>query len=394
MEASSRFSFLLQRLRNNLATPEEMKEFANLLDDPAIDPELRRIWESISPNAHLFDETSSEKLFAAIRNNKPRETPQPAIRRRPRILLPAMAASLLLAAFLFWINRSSPPPVNTSIVEAAPASKTVIKPGGNKAVLILDDGSSITLDSNQQGSIAIQGSTKVSNRNGRISYDQGDKNGQSTAISYNTLKTPKGGQYQLELSDGTKLWMNAASSLRYPIAFSENERTVELQGEAYFEVAKDAKRPFRVMVDGMQVEVLGTHFNIMAYKDEKKTKTTLLEGAVRVSDGRSIQRLLPGQQAQSSTESDIQVLDGVDLEEVVAWKNGYFQFNRSGLDVLMRQIERWYDVDVKYEGKIAERQFGGKISRASNIADVLKILELSKVSFRIQGKQIIVTNKN
>ena len=211
--------------------------------------------------------------------------------------------------------------------------------------------------------------------------------------TYNTLSTPRGGQYMLTLEDGTKVWLNAASSIKYPSAFSAGERTVELTGEAYFEVAKDAGRPFAVKVNGMAVNVLGTHFNVMAYGNEEATAVTLLEGAVNVTKDKDKVSLRPGQQALLKTGGALKVINNVNLEETVAWKNGYFQLDHTKLAVLMRQVERWYNVDVVYEGKIPNRQFGGKIYRNSDIKDVIKILEVSKVYSRTEGDKIIILDK-
>jgi ferric-dicitrate binding protein FerR (iron transport regulator) len=208
---------------------------------------------------------------------------------------------------------------------------------------------------------------------------------------YNTISTPKGGQYQVTLSDGSKVWLNAASSLRFPATFSGKERKVELTGEGYFEVAHNKKMPFHVTVNDLDVEVLGTHFNINAYADESAIKTTLLEGSVKVVKGNETKIIEPGEQASVTTsEDEINVKQQVDLEQVVAWKNGIFQFERADIESVMRQISRWYDIDVDYHGRVSEH-FGGTISRDVNISDVLKMLEMTGgVNFKIDGKKVIV----
>jgi ferric-dicitrate binding protein FerR (iron transport regulator) len=237
----------------------------------------------------------------------------------------------------------------------------------------------------------VQGNTKVIHKDGQIVYD--DENMSKNALLYNAITTPKGRQYQLTLADGSKVWLNAASSIRYPTAFPGNERVVEITGEAYFEITPDRIKPFRVFVKGMEVQVLGTHFNINSYDDEATIKTTLLEGSVKVKMNNNTRLLLPGQQAQISSnagDGDIKVVKDIDLAVVMAWKNGYFSFDKTDLGAVMRQISRWYIVDIIYTGKIPDRKFGGEISRNNNLSEVLKILEESKVKFRIEGAKIFV----
>jgi hypothetical protein len=264
-----------------------------------------------------------------------------------------------------------------------------IAPGSNKAILRLADGTEILLDSAHDGTLAQQGVVKIIKlNNGQLAYNP--QKGKSEEILYNTITTPKGGQYQLVLADGTKVWLNAASSLRFPAAFAGKERIVELNGEGYFEVAKNASMPFHVRVHDMDVQVLGTHFNINAYTDETAMRTTLLEGSVQVSQGEQTQLLTPGQQAAASQNGQIQLADGVDVEEVMAWKNGMFQFQGADLETILRQAARWYDIDVEYKQRISDR-FSGQISKNVNLSQLLKILELTgKVHFEIEGRKIIV----
>ena len=208
------------------------------------------------------------------------------------------------------------------------------------------------------------------------------------AVAYNTLTTPRGGQYHLTLSDGTSVWLNAASSIKYPIAFTGNERRVEITGEVYFEVEHNAAKPFRVICNGQTVEDLGTHFNINAYNDENAVKTTLLEGSVNVSAAGKNKMLKPGEQAQLQ-HGNIRIAD-VDVNKVAAWKNGLFQFNDDNIRDIMRQLGRWYDVDIKYEGNLPDWEFSGAIPRNANLSQVLDILSFVKVHFRIDGKTIVV----
>ena len=269
-------------------------------------------------------------------------------------------------------------------------SGNTITPGGNKAVLTLADGSKIVLDSAHNGQLAQQGNAKVVNQDGHVTYHAGGKDGE---IVYNTMATPRGGQYQLVLPDGTKVWLNAASSIKYPTTFAGKERKVTLTGEAYFEVAK-RNNPFIVSIqspsgDG-EVEVLGTHFNVNAYGDEEMVKTTLLEGSVKLVRNNKSILLRPGQQAGYGNNDGPELLKDADMEEAVAWKNGVFLFNEAGIETVMRQVERWYDIEVSYAGKIPAGHFSGTVNRNANITQVLKILELSDVHFRIEGRKIIV----
>lgn len=261
-------------------------------------------------------------------------------------------------------------------------------PGANRATLTLDDGSIIQLDDVKNGTVAVQGGVKVQkNDDGKIVYTAAQN--LAAAELFNIIKTPRGGQFQLDLPDGSKVWLNASSSLRFPVLFAGKERTVELNGEAYFEVAKKTGQPFKVKINGMEVNVLGTHFNVMGYQDEDVTKTTLLEGAVKIiSNGRE-NFLKPGQQAAISLLQNIQV-NNVNTEEAVAWKNNLFSFNHSNIQSVMRQVARWYDVDVQYNGTV-KKFFNGTIPRDMNASKVFKILEATGgVHFQIAGNKVTV----
>lgn len=263
-----------------------------------------------------------------------------------------------------------------------------IAPGGNKAILTLANGQRIVLTNAKNGQLALQGNTEITKTaNGDIAYHQ--TKDQPTAVSYNTVSTPTGGQYHLILTDGTNVWLNAASSIKYPTAFSGAERKVEITGEAYFEVAHNAAKPFRVKSNDQVVEVLGTHFNVNAYTDENETKTTLLEGSVKVTGSNGFKLIKPGQQAVLKG-SNLGVTEA-DLEEVVSWKNGYFKFN-GNLEDIMGKISRWYDVSIVYQTKPDPGYtFVGEISRGRNLSEILKIMEYTgKVHFAIEGRRIIV----
>lgn len=382
------FTALLEKFLSEDLSQEEVSRLLDSLQDDA----MRQQWEeALSTLLHnktvhgLSDPQRMEAVRQSIMAGK--ETKKPS--RIRRIFPYAAAAALITFAVTGLIYFFQPTqPGTQSLNEQAPDKVT---PGSNKAVLTLADGSQITLDSTGNGAIAHQGNVQVIKLDsGQLAYNA-SREAMEGEIRYNTLSTPKGGQFRVILPDGSKVWLNAASSLRFPTAFNGKEREVQLTGEAYFEIAGNPAQPFKVAVKGMRVQVLGTHFNIMAYQDEMNIQTTLLEGAVKVLNGAQAVQLKPGQQAKLNTAGNMSVSDNVDLEEVVAWKNGYFQFNHESLEGVMRQVSRWYDAEITYEGNIPEREFGGKIERNTDIKDVLKILELSNVHFRIEGKKIIVT---
>ena len=339
----------------------------------------------------VLDETGHQMLYSKIVSQLREEGEWQSNKSTPfikrKIFRWAAAAILigLAAGVYFW-------PTSTKNNKAISTNKNTnrfkndISPGGNKAVLILADGSRIVLDTLQNGNIAQQGNVMVAKLNaGQLSYQNPVQN--TAQIFYNTLLTPRGGQYQVDLPDGSKAWLNASSALRFPTAFSGKERLVELTGEAYFEVAKNAAMPFRVKVDEMYVEVLGTHFNVMAYTNEPAAKTTLLEGSVKVSKANMFSLLTPGQQA--TVNNTINVAD-VDTEKMIAWKNSLFWFHDADIKTVMRQIERWYDVDVIFAGNVTER-FNGSIPMNMSAIKVFKVLEMTGgVHFKIDGKKITV----
>jgi len=301
------------------------------------------------------------------------------------------AAVLLLTgvgAYYFMRTRSHSP---VMIVNNHPLSNDAA-PGTTKAVLTLADGRHITLDSAQFGELAVQGKTSVMHKNGTISYigskDPIEKIA-TTDVLYNTLTTGRGEQSPpLTLADGTRVWLNALSSIRFPVAFSGNIRQVEVTGEAFFDIAKDQEKPFHVTSKDMIVEVLGTQFNINCYPDEPDSRTTLVEGRVKVIAGQELV-LEPGQQA--SVHAGIHLVKDADVDQVVAWKTGLFNFDHADLQTVLRQLSRWYDIDVKFEGPVPVRSFHGKITRDLNLSQVIRLLQDVKVKFRIEGKSLIIT---
>lgn len=268
-----------------------------------------------------------------------------------------------------------------------------IKPGGNKATLTLANGSTISLDDATKGQIAKQAGVKITKTaDGQIVY-QANAVGQEQPVQ-NTVSTPKGGQYKISLPDGTNVWLNAASSITYPTVFKGTEREVTLNGEGYFEVTKNKAMPFMVKSVMQTIEVLGTHFNINAYNDEALIKTTLLEGSVKVISATNSALIIPGEQAMiSRIGNGVISKQQVNLEKEVAWKNGVFSFADEDIYAVMRQVSRWYDIDVVYEGDIPSDKFFGEISRSSNLADVFRILELNNMKFTVEGKTVKVSYK-
>jgi transmembrane sensor len=265
-----------------------------------------------------------------------------------------------------------------------------LPPGRNNAILTLADGHTITLDSAANGGLAQQGNTKVIKLNGQIAYKNAGSTQGDEVILLNTITTARGNQYQLILSDGSKVWLNAVSSLRFPTSFKGKERRVEVTGEAYFEIAKDAARPFIVQAGGGEIDVLGTHFNVNAYADESSVKTTLLEGAVAVKRDAALQKLSPGQQAEFTPKGAITLSKNVDVTQETAWKDGFFWFNNTDIHTLMRQVSRWYDVEVEFKGEITDDGFTGKVPRSVPLSKLLNVLEQYELHFKIEGKKIIV----
>jgi ferric-dicitrate binding protein FerR (iron transport regulator) len=306
------------------------------------------------------------------------------------------AAAVLIITITFSLRSilQKPVPVNTS-TEKPIAATTDIAPGSQGAVLTLADGRKVVLDSLGNGTISLQTGAEVRLKDGQLVYDPIAATEEQ--MVYNSISTPKGRQFQLILPDGTKVWLNAASSLKYPTHFSGNERKVEVKGEAYFEVAKKAQKPFIVTLpQGAEVKVLGTHFNINAYDNEPAIKTTLLEGSVKVvkretANGKENSIILrPGEQAVAAPHSPLAINHSPVVDQVMAWKNGVFNFENATLQEVMHQLERWYDIEVVYETGIPNLEFVGKMGRDLSLNNVLRGLELNKVNCRLEGRKLIV----
>jgi ferric-dicitrate binding protein FerR (iron transport regulator) len=304
----------------------------------------------------------------------------------------AAAAVVLMAVASVWVfNHNSKTNTKPNGNNNTIAVQKDIPPGEIKAVLTLADGSKIYLDSAGNGKLADQAGITISNENGQLVYKQ---NGTATnAAQYNTLTTAKGETFVAQLADGTLAWLNAGSSIRYPVAFTGSERVVEITGEVYFEVKHDATKPFHVKANGMDIQVLGTHFNVNDYNDEASIKTTLIEGSLKVSAGDKIKILKPRQQAQvfnSANEAAIRVISDVNTDEVIAWKNGLFNFNGADIPTALRQLARWYNIEVVYEGEIPKDKFMGEVGRDLTLSQALKILERAGLQFKVDGRKLIV----
>lgn len=312
--------------------------------------------------------------------------------RRFKLAWPVAASLfLVLLAGLGYYYGSNNRTFNKRVTQSQVLND--IKPGGNKAILTLSDGTKVNLNDVHPGGLVAnqQGISIVKKKDGQLVYNIVG-NGELNRVGlYNVVQTPLGGQYQVNLPDGTSVWLNAGSSLRYPVNFDEGERRVELVGEGYFEVAKDKEKPFRVQTRGQLVEVLGTHFNINSYEEETLTKTSLLEGSVRVRSliNKRTVVLQPGQQAQLN-DYTLKVKN-VDVNEVAAWKDGFFVFNDESAETVMRKIARWYDLEVIYANNISNIDFAGSVTRYKNVSEIIKTLELTGlVHFKLDGRKLTV----
>lgn len=372
---TERIQYLVKQFFDNACTAEEKEELAAWINMPGNDEPLKALlqdaWEQHTPNTAMPEDMSQRLLTAMFRED---EKPAPI-----RYLRWAAAAAAIILAFTagWWLMQKEKPA--QQLVE-----NKNIEPGTNGAILTLADGRTLVLDSMHNGVIATQGNTAVKINNGQLLYDATTPGG---AVAFNTMTTPRGRQFQLVLPDGTNVWLNAASSITYPTSFSGNERKVSVSGEAYFEVAKNAAQPFRVTIDeNNTVDVLGTDFNINAYKDDGRIRTTLLEGKIKV--GQVI--LQPGQQAVAANNAPVVIDGSADLAQVIAWKNGIFNFSNASLELVMKQLERWYNIDVQYTGKPPVLKISGKMDRGLSLREILDFLSKNDMKYSMKGRTLIV----
>ncbi|NQX42210.1 FecR domain-containing protein [Pedobacter steynii] len=372
----------MDRISDCTATDEEIALYNACLN--AVQSEEQSWDESILGNKGKLEQAIFNKISAEI------QVQPVALNLSLWKKIMAAATIVLISGISLYFYRQHMPDLTTPKTEIV----NDVKPGANQAVLTLANGKRIVLNASVNGEIAEQSGIRIrKTADGQLIYtlsDSGTAANSGGPVAFNTIETPKGGQYQINLPDGTRVWLNAASSLKYPVRFDRKERKVSLQGEGYFEVAKDKHKPFKVNSGTQELEVLGTHFNINSYADEPSSKTTLLEGAVRLfPHGGQDLILSPGQQAVLA--SGRMKVAMVDPEEVLAWKNGNFVFNDEGLETIMRKISRWYDVEVSYQRKPADLTFTGVVSRSRNISAVLNALDKTgKVHFKVEGKKVTV----
>lgn len=409
-----RLEYLLEKFFKDGCSEEEREEIALWIDALGNEGEWQDLLQKAWDHPGGGEEINASDAAQMICNIFEQEKQIVAVNIQPRRKIQGMyklsvaAAAiigLLIALSIIYVNKNFKPSAHPSTTDLSQV-KNDISPGGNRAELILANGQKISLDSTKSGELVQMENVKVSKiDHGQLAFQLGTvgedqtQNGSAT-LSWNTLRTPFGGQYQITLSDGSKAWLNAASSIKFPSVFGPGARQVETSGEVYFEIAQNAEKPFLVKIVGAsgatlgKVLVLGTAFNINAYSDESTLKTTLVKGKVRVAPPQQHDNvtLSPGQQATLDAEGNIHVKENVNTDEALAWKNGLFDFEGDDIESVMRQIARWYNVDVKYENNTSAH-FMGTISRGVNLSEVLKMLELTgAVHFRIEGRTITVTS--
>lgn len=393
-----RLSELFRLYYNKTASREEREEFMGLVQDASssdLATLANLIRESGENLENLESGLSAEKAKSILATILGKSTVEfestdiiPRVHRihfrRSRWWAAAAILILAMGGYLLFFNNGGNK--QEEIAKTIETAKDVKAPESNRAMITLADGRKVYLDSAMNGELAFQGNVKlVKLANGQIAY-QTASGEIAKELQFNTLNNPRGSKViDMQLSDGSHVWLNAGSSVTFPIAFVGNERKVSVTGEAYFEISHDKTKPFIVSANNKaDVTVLGTHFNVNAYDDEATLKVTLLEGSISVNNT----IIKPGQQAQVS--SDIKVVNKVDLAEVMAWKNGNFKFTRTDLKVIMREIGRWYDVEVSYEGNIPVQLYNIGVPRTANVSEVLRGLEFTGAHFSIEGKKIIV----
>ncbi|HVS95097.1 MAG TPA: FecR domain-containing protein [Puia sp.] len=380
-----RTEYLLEAYLDNRLSDSEWSELRAILADADRENEIKDLLQAgmeRQPPGQLYLERDYDALASRIMGV---DLPTARVRRLPLRWAVAAAVFVLLAG-IFLLTRH----VHRDSSEVGKIARDVA-PGGNRAILTLANGTQIVLDSAANGELAVQGKMRVfKTAGGELKYQPG-ATGEDVGTAYNTLVTPRGGQYHLILPDGSQVWLNAASSIRYPTAFSEGRRSVSMTGEAYFEVAENRAKPFQVKIgDHAAVDVLGTHFNVNAYSDEPDIRTTLLEGSVKLSQGTKGVLIRPGEQGLVSNGGI--VVRETDTGAAVAWKNGFFQFKDADLATVMRQLARWYDITVRLEGGAGNAQFSGKIGRDLTLTQLLDGLSHQKVHYRLEeGRRLVIT---
>lgn len=390
MNPKKSYQRLLDKYLLNECTPAEAEElFDHLKKDEAGRLLLKNLQSRFNEEINqprAIDPEISDKIWQKLEVNINQQQPLKVYPFK-RWISVAAAAIILLTAGLFFYNNK---PHNYQLASRKERFKNDVAPGSNKATLTLANGAVVVLNQAKNGLLSQQGRATVNKINdGLLTYKATAAAG--TAVQYNTITTPRGGQYQVVLADGTAVWLNAASSIKFPTAFTGAERDVEITGEAYFEVAKNKAKPFKVTANKVQVEVLGTHFNVNAYDDEETLKTTLLEGSVKLIAGKSQAMLIPGQQGSFNRQAGDFKVAKADVEEAVAWKNGSFMFASENIQSVLRKVSRWYNVDIVYEESVPKKAIWGSVSKFDNVSEILKTIELTGVAhFEITGRRITV----
>ncbi|MBO9634678.1 MAG: FecR domain-containing protein [Chitinophagaceae bacterium] len=420
MSNEAQFQETLQKALAGRASEEELRWLVEKLkhdEQFALTEEMAAILAIHHSNIPVPGEAKVNSMVNAILDTDKLEPTLPIPSKAPvftlwkKITVAAAIAAIAFGAYFFWpADRSG----KTGITDNSSNQLNDINPGNNKARLILADGSQVLLDSIANGLVQVQGQTRIAKEGeGQLTYEMENSTGanpKSEALLYNTIVVPRGGQYQLVLADGSRVWLNAASQLRYPVAFTGKDRIVELEGEGYFEVSPDASKPFFVQTNTASVRVLGTRFNVSAYASED-WKTTLLEGKVSVTSGPAQPSdgeagttgspssfiLQPGQQAiiagSSAINSPSSKIDvtAADIDETIAWKEGYFHFTAASVKNIMAQVSRWYDVDIVYKDTAASNTvFNGRINRSIRLSGIVNALKQGGINCSIQQKRLLV----
>ncbi|MGH2613325.1 MAG: FecR family protein [Rhabdochlamydiaceae bacterium] len=390
---------LIRKYLKNQLDAEEYDELWSILnlnndDSKHITNELQALWADVAgESAGMSADQWNDKLQRLLENPATDENDDNLVKRgkgqRIRFLYKwfvAAAVLLLIGGSLYCLFPDHFLHDDESYLLAG----NEILPGGNKAFLTTASGTTISLDSSSVGLVSQQRGVNVCNyKSGHLVYRKNNQT--SHVISYNTLNTPKGGQYRLTLSDGTEVWLNAASSVRFPTVFPKTKRVIGITGEVYVEVARNTSRPFEVVAGNMRINVLGTHFNVMAYGNEPFVKTTLLNGSVKIDEGDAEVQLKPGQEVRINRKGEMKLIPHADIDAAVAWKNNLFWFDNQDIKSIMQQIARWYNVDVDIRGDI-KQHFTGSIPRTASVSRVFRLLkETGDINFEIQGRKVIVS---
>jgi len=377
----SEYIALYEKHLNGSATAEELDELLKYQD------EFEMYIVSKDDNPADYEE-SKHRILAKLEDS----TGHSKVRRitqKTRWWSAAAAVFLLVAFGLYFLKKQTPTDNDNNLVAAAHN----IKPGTNKATLTLANGKTLVLTDALNGQLANEAGVKIDKtKDGEIVYVAANENTSERAVPYNILSTKRSEQFQVILPDGSHVWLDAESSLKYPVTFQGNQRVVELTGQGYFEVSHNASMPFIVKTNRTDVQVLGTHFNVAAYDDDANAKTTLLEGSVRIRSNGAAALLKPGEQAVLDNNGHLTVNNSVDVNREVAWKNGLFDFKKAGIEEIMAKATRWYDIDVKYEGKVPPTKLTGRISRNVDISGLLGILQFEGIKLRVEGKSVIVSD--